>query len=246
MPTVLITGCSSGIGRATAKRFHSAGWNVVATMRNPDAETQLTGLDNMLVAALDVTDPVSIEAAVAVATERFGEIDVLVNNAGYGAYGAVESVPRDSIVRQFNTNVIGLLDVTKAVLGQFRERGSGVIVNVSSMGGKITLPLGALYHGTKFAVEGISEAMTFELGAIGAQMKIVEPGIIDTDFSGRSMDISMDPDHPEYQPVINALLSASSAEGRPSSPPEAVAEVIFTAATDFDQHIRAVHFVAQA
>ena len=240
MPTVLITGCSSGIGRATAKRFQAEGWNVVATMRNADAETELSELENTLVAALDVTDPASIEAAVDAGVERFGDIDVLVNNAGYGAYGAVESVPRDSIVRQFNTNVIGLLDVTKAVLGQFRERGSGVIVNVSSMGGKVTMPLGALYHGTKFAVEGISEAMTFELGAIGTKMKIVEPGIVATDFAGRSMDINVDPEHAEYQPVIAALMAASQAEGRFSSAPEDVAGVIFTAATDGTDQLRYV------
>lgn len=238
MPTAMITGCSTGIGRAAAKKFQAEGWNVVATMRNPDAETELTGLDNTLVAALDVTDPASIERAVSAAGERFGGVDVLVNNAGYGAYGALESTPREKIVRQFDTNVIGLLDVTKAVLPQFRQRGSGVIVNISSMGGKVTMPLGALYHGTKFAVEGISEAMTYELAAIGTAMKIVEPGIIETDFSGRSMDISMDPDQTEYQPVINALLGASSAEGRTSSPPEAVAEVIFTAATDGTDQLR--------
>ncbi|MEM7286331.1 MAG: SDR family oxidoreductase [Actinomycetota bacterium] len=240
MSTVLITGCSTGIGRATAKRFQSEGWNVVATMRDPGADTELAALENVLVAELDVTDPATIDAAVAAASDRFGQIDVLVNNAGYGAYGPVESVPRESIVRQFDTNVIGMLDVTKAVLGAFRERGSGVIVNVSSMGGRITLPLGALYHGTKFAVEGISEAMTYELAAIGTRMKIVEPGIVDTDFSGRSMDINMNPDHAEYQPVINALVAASQAEGRFSSAPEDVAAVIFGAATDGTDQLRYV------
>lgn len=240
MPTVLITGCSTGIGRAAAERFQAEGWNVVATMRNPDAETDLTALDNVLVAALDVTDPASIEATVNAANQHFGGIDVVVNNAGYGAYGPLESTPREKIVRQFNTNVIGLLDVTKAVLPQFRERGSGVIVNISSMGGKITMPLGSLYHGTKFAVEGISEALTYELGAIGAQMKIVEPGIVATDFSGRSMDISMNPEHEEYQPVINGLLTASSAEGRFSSEPADIADVIFTAATDGTDQLRYV------
>lgn len=240
VPTVLITGCSTGIGRAAAERFQAEGWNVVATMRNPDAETDLTALDNVLVAALDVTDPASIDATVNAANERFGGIDVVVNNAGYGAYGPLESTPREKIVRQFNTNVIGLLDVTKAVLPQFRGRGSGVIVNISSMGGKITMPLGSLYHGTKFAVEGISEALTYELGAIGAQMKIVEPGIVATDFSGRSMDISMNPEHEEYQPVINGLLTASSAEGRFSSEPADIADVIFTAATDGTDQLRYV------
>ena len=240
MSTVLITGCSSGIGRSTAVRFQSEGWNVVATMRNPDAETELRTLDHTLVVALDVTVPSSIDAAVAAARDRFGDIDVLVNNAGYGAYGPVESVPRESIVRQFDTNVIGLLDVTKAVLGHFRQRGSGVIVNVSSMGGRITLPLGTLYHGTKFAVEGISEAMTYELSAIGTRMKIVEPGLVATDFSGRSMDINIDPDHAEYQPVVDALLAASQAEGRFTSSPDHVAGVIFTAATDGTDQLRYV------
>lgn len=240
MSTVLITGCSSGIGRAAAKRFQAEGWNVVATMRNPDGETELAELSDTLVVALDVTDASTIDAAVAAGMERFGGIDVLVNNAGYGAYGPVESTPREKIVRQFETNVLGLLDVTKAVLPLFRQRGSGVIVNLSSMGGKITLPLGALYHGTKFAVEGISEAMTYELAAIGTTIKLVEPGIVATEFSGRSMDLSIDPEHTEYQPVIDALVTASQAEGRFSSSPEDVAGVIFTAATDGTDQLRYV------
>ncbi|MEM9562593.1 MAG: SDR family oxidoreductase [Actinomycetota bacterium] len=240
MSTILITGCSSGIGRAAAMRFQREGWNVVATMRNPDAETELTELADTLVVALDVTDQASIDAAVAAGVDRFGDIDVLVNNAGYGAYGPVESTPREKIVRQFETNVIGLLDVTKAVLPRFRQRGRGVIVNVSSMGGRITLPLGALYHGTKFAVEGISEAMTYELGAIGTTIKLVEPGIVATDFSGRSMDLSINPEHTEYQPVIDALVAASQAEGRFSSTPDDVAGVIFTAATDGTDQLRYV------
>ncbi|MEM9036706.1 MAG: SDR family oxidoreductase [Actinomycetota bacterium] len=240
MPTVLITGCSSGIGRATAKRFQSAGWNVAATMRDPGAETELTQLDDVLVTALDVTDADSIDAAVAASTARFGAIDVLVNNAGYGAYGPVESVSRGSVVRQYDTNVIGVIDTMRAVLGQFRERGSGVIVNVSSMGGRITLPLGALYHGTKFAIEGISEAMTYELRAIGTRMKLVEPGIVATDFSGRSMDLTIDPEHTQYQPVIEALVAAREAGGRVSSSAEDVAEVIFAAATDGTDQLRYV------
>ncbi|MEO1059425.1 MAG: SDR family oxidoreductase, partial [Actinomycetota bacterium] len=234
---------STGIGRATAKHFAANGRNVVATMRAPDAESDrddpLTDVAGVLVTRLDVTDLASIDAAVALGTERFGAIDVVVNNAGYGAYGPLESTPREKIVRQFDTNVIGLFDVTKAVLPQMRTRGSGTIVNVSSMGGKITMPLGSLYHGTKFAVEGLSEALSFELGAIGVQMKIVEPGIITTDFSGRSMDLSVDPELTEYAPVVQGLIAASQAD-RTTSSPELVAEIIFDAATDGTDQLRYV------
>src|SRR5690606_19782756 len=125
--------------------------------------------------------------------------DVVVNNAGYGAYGPLEAFDRESIARQFNTNVIGLLDVTKAVLPHFRENKSGMFINISSIGGKITFPLGSLYHGTKFAVEGISESLRYELENIGAQIKIVEPGAIATDFAGRSFDFKNGEGMPEYQ-----------------------------------------------
>ena len=236
--TVLITGASSGIGRAAARRFHDEGWNVVATMRNPDAETELSALDNVLVTRLDVTDPASIETAVSESIDRFGAIDVLVNNAGYGAYGPLEATTRDKIVRQFDTNVIGLLDTTKAVLPHFRARHSGTIVNISSMGGKITLPLGSLYHGTKFAVEGISESLSFEMEAIGVKVKIIEPGMIDTDFGGRSLDLSFDPSMEEYQPVLAGLMAETSNPDASSSSPELVASVIFDAVTDGTDQLR--------
>ncbi len=123
--TILITGASSGIGRATAKFFIEKEWNVVATMRNPDSETELKDLDNVLLGRLDVLDPDSIEKAVAGSIQRFGRIDVLVNNAGYGAFGPLEAFSRENIIRQFNTNVIGLMDVTRAVLPHFRSNKSG-------------------------------------------------------------------------------------------------------------------------
>ena len=156
--TILITGASTGIGKVTAKHFQSNGWNVIATMRTPEKETELSGLDRVLVTRLDVTDSASIETAVAEGIAKFGGIDVLMNNAGYGAYGPLEAFPMDNIRKQFDTNVIGLLEVTKAVLPHFRTRKSGIIVNISSIGGRMTFPLGTLYHGTKFAVEGLSEA----------------------------------------------------------------------------------------
>ena len=172
--TVLITGSSIGIGKATAELFHRNGWQVVATMRNPAAGKELAELDNLLVAKLDVTDEGSIRSAVTTAVERFGGVDVLVNNAGYGAYGVLEATSVESMRQQFETNVIGPLAMTKAVVPGFRKQGGGVIVNVSSIAGRLTLPFGALYCGSKFAVEGISESLTYEMREIGVRVKVVE------------------------------------------------------------------------
>ena len=140
--TILITGASSGIGKETAIYFHEQGWNVIATMRKPELEKELTELDNVYVTRLDVTDPESISRAVSDGIERFGKVDVLLNNAGYGAYGPLEAFPMENIRRQFDTNVIGLLEATKALLPHFRSNRSGTIINVSSIGGKMTFPLG--------------------------------------------------------------------------------------------------------
>lgn len=235
--TILITGASSGIGKDTARLFAQNGWNVVATMRSPDQESELVGQDNILVTRLDVTDPQSISSAVGAAVERFGQIDVLLNNAGYGAYGPLEAFPMDRIRRQFDTNVLGLLETTKAVLPLMRAQKSGMIVNVSSIGGQMTFPLGALYHGTKFAVEGISEALHFELEAAGIKVKIVEPGMINTDFGGRSFDMVNDENMLEYQPVIQALFGAWSG-GQTASEPRVVSDVIWTAVTDGTNQLR--------
>ena len=126
----------------------------------PENETELNKLENVQLEKLDVLDLASIDKAIKNGISKFGRIDVLLNNAGYGAYGPLESYPRENILRQFNTNVIGLLDVTQAILPHFRVNKTGVIINISSIGGQMTFPLGTLYHGTKFAVEGISEALT--------------------------------------------------------------------------------------
>ncbi len=238
--TILITGASSGIGRVTAELFHRRGWNVIATMRNPSKEAELTQFENVLVTRLDVTEEGSIAAAVAGGIERFGQIDVLLNNAGYGAYGPLEAFPMERIRRQFDTNVIGLLAVTKAVLPHMRANGSGCVVNISSIGGQITFPLGTLYHGTKFAVEGLSESLHYELAAAGIKVKIVEPGLIATDFGGRSFDFVNDESMAEYQPVVQALFSAWGSEemAARTSPPSVVADVILTAVTDDTDTLR--------
>jgi NAD(P)-dependent dehydrogenase (short-subunit alcohol dehydrogenase family) len=236
--TILITGASSGIGRACATYFQARGWNVVATMRSPRQETELGRLERVLVTHLDVLDIDSIHAAVAAGIERFGGIDVLLNNAGYGAYGPLEATPLASIRRQFDVNVIGVLATTQAVLPHFRRQRGGVIVNVSSIGGKITFPLGTLYHGTKFAVEGLSEALHYELEPLGVRVKIVEPGMVSTDFAGRSLEFNNDPALGEYQPLVQSLLAALGPMAEQASSAELVAAVIHEAATDGTQRLR--------
>ena len=165
--TILITGASSGIGKATAKKFQNEGWNVIATMRSPEKEEELNQLDNILVTQLDVQDTATIKSAIDAGLERFGKIDVVLNNAGYGLMGTFESADDASIRRQFDVNVFGLFDVTKAALPHFRENKSGLFINISSIGGKMTFPLMPLYHSTKFAVEGFSESLHYELSSAG-------------------------------------------------------------------------------
>jgi len=238
--TIFITGASSGIGRATAQYFHAKGWNVVATLRDPAQAGDLAALPQVLVSRLDVTDAATVAAAVGAAHERFGGIDVLLNNAGYGAYGPLEAFDMDGVRRQFDTNVIGLLEVTKAVLPGLRARGKGVIVNISSIGGRMTFPLGSLYHGTKFAVEGLSEALQYELEPLGIRVKIVEPGMIATDFGGRSFDFRQTAELTDYQPVVDKFFSVlGSAEmAATASPPSVVSEAVWGAVTDDTPRLR--------
>jgi len=236
--TILITGASSGIGKTTARYFQERGWNVVATMRRPENEQELMALKNVLVTRLDVQDAASIRSAVEAGIARFKKIDVLLNNAGYGAFGPLEASPMEKIRRQFDVNVIGLLETTKAVLPHFRANRSGVIVNVSSVGGKMTFPLGTLYHGTKFAVEGLSEALSWEMEAIGVKVKIVEPGAIKTDFAGRSFDFSNDEAMVEYHPLVKKMLAIVDNLVNSGADPIVVARAIYEAATDGTNQLR--------
>ena len=236
--TILITGSSSGIGKETAKYFHQKGWNVVATMRSPEKEKELTDLNNVLVTKLEVQDKATIESGIKAGIDKFGDIDVLMNNAGYGTYGTLESMTTENIRRQFDVNVIGLLETTKAILPHFRAKKSGILINISSIGGKMAFPLGTLYHGTKFAVEGISEALSFELSAIGVKTKIVEPGVIATDFGGRSFSFLNDESLTEYQPLVQKFMSTFETANASPSPASLVAEVIYQAATDGTEQLR--------
>ncbi len=178
---VLITGCSTGIGRATALRLAGAGWNVYATARRPEtlAELQAAGCETL---ALDVTDEQSMQAAVAHVEQAEGAVGVLINNAGYSQSGALETVPMEAMRRQFETNVFGLVRLTQLVLPKMRAQHWGKIVNLGSMGGRLSFPGGGHYHATKHALEAISDALRFELRGFGIDVVLLEPGLITTEF----------------------------------------------------------------
>ena len=184
---VLITGCSTGIGRAAAERLHEAGHTVYASARDLAAIEDL-GARGMKTVTLDVTDDASIVAAVAQVMGDAGRIDVLVNNAGYGLYGPIEQQPMSEIRRQFDTNVLGLIRLTQEVLPHMRAQGAGRILNVSSMGGRITLPGGGLYHASKYAVEAISDALRIELAEFGIDVVLIEPGPVRTPWAATAME----------------------------------------------------------
>ena len=241
--TILITGASSGIGLATAKRFAREGWNVVATMRSPADVAELAKLgDQVLVTRLDVQDLASIDAAVAAAIAKFGAIDVLVNNAGFGLMGIFESLSREQIRQQFDVNVIGVMDVTRAVLPQMRKQKSGVIINVSSRAGIIAQPMISLYSASKFALEGFSEALSFELAAVGIAVKIIQPsgGITSTKFGDRTAKeaapLSPPADYDAFVAATRKTFATMLSAAKTDTPD--VADVIFTAATDGTDKLR--------
>lgn len=234
--TVLITGTSSGIGRAAAKCFAGNGWNVVATMRNPSAEAELVQLNDVRVIRLDVKDPHSIRRAIEEGIARFGRIDALVNNAGFGQYGLFEAIPREKIQEQFDVNVFGVMDVTRAILPHFRKNKGGMIVNVSSGAGLFTLPMISLYCASKFALEGFSEALAYELGSQNIAVKLIKPhgGVSSTHFSERSdWDLAKDASLAAYDGfVARTGESFARMTAARTTHSDDVAKVIFAAATD--------------
>jgi NAD(P)-dependent dehydrogenase (short-subunit alcohol dehydrogenase family) len=227
---VLITGCSTGIGRATAERLADDGWNVHATARKLEAIEDL-GRKGCTVTELDVTDERSMERAVE-EVEKDGPIGALINNAGYSQSGAIETIPMDSVRRQFETNVFGLMRMCQLVLPGMRGAGSGKIVNLSSMGGKLTFPGGGVYHATKHAVEALSDALRFEVKGFGIDVVVIEPGLIVTEF-GETAAGSLDEvdEHGPYA-KFNADVAKVTAEAykggmaRFGAGPDAVAEKI--------------------
>ncbi len=178
---MLVTGCSSGIGHATAKHLAAAGHTVYATARRPESIADLAGAGCKTL-ALDVTDEASMKAAVEAVEAAEGTVGALVNNAGYSQSGAVESIPMDRLRAQFETNVFGLVRMCQLVLPGMRRRGQGRIVNISSMGGRLVFPGGGAYHGTKYAVEALSDALRYEVKGFGVHVVLIEPGLITTEF----------------------------------------------------------------
>lgn len=181
-----VTGSSTGLGRAIVEELTAVGEYVVATARDPGTLSALEGNGKLMTARVDVTNPDELSAAVAAGVARFGRIDVLVNNAGYGLFGAFEEISDSDARRQFEVNVFGLFAATRAVLPTMRRQGSGHIINISSVGGRVAFPSLSVYHATKFAVEGMSESLAQEVAPFGVKVTIVEPGSFRTDWSGRS------------------------------------------------------------
>ncbi|MDO9369355.1 MAG: SDR family oxidoreductase [Sphingopyxis sp.] len=240
--TILITGCSSGFGRATAKRFADAGWNVVATMRNTQSAGDLAERENILVTPLDVQDRESITAAIAAGIARFGAIDALVNNAGFGLHGIFEETPRDKVMEQFDVNLFGAMDTIRAILPHFRERKAGAIVNISSGAGVFALPASTLYNSSKFALEGFSEALAYELAPLGIIVKIVEPGgVLETGFLNRANEerdsTSKIADYTAVSAAVAEIFKNLAADRQETTSAQ-VADVIFTAVTDGTDQMR--------
>lgn len=238
--SVLITGCSSGIGAAAARHFSDQGWNVAATMRNPADGAALAKLPGVRILALDVTDDRSVRDTVAVAAKEFGTIDAVVNNAGFGAFGPFEPASQALIDRQFKTNVFGVFNVVRAVLPGMRAARRGVIVNVTSIGGLLTLPLNSIYHATKFAVDGFSEGLRYELEPFGIAVKVVAPGGVATDFAGRSLSVTFEADGGPYADTIAKVSAAFAGRRGNHSTAAAIAAVIYRAATDGTNQLRYV------
>jgi NAD(P)-dependent dehydrogenase (short-subunit alcohol dehydrogenase family) len=241
--TILITGCSSGFGKASAREFARQGWNVIATMRRPEEETELNRLADTLVARLDVQDPATIDSAIASGIARFGRIDALVNNAGFGLFGLFEATPRAKIAEQFDVNVFGVMDVTRAILPHFRKNKSGIILNVGSGAGIFTLPMLSLYCASKFALEGFTEAISYELASQNITVKMIEPGgVVSTKFGQRSgAESSQNAVLPDYDAFVAHTHEVfARLRGARLATEEEVARVIFEAATDGTARLRYV------
>jgi len=236
--TIFITGSSSGLGRATAKLFAAKGWQVIATMRNPDKEVELAKLSGVVLRPLDITDREQIERAV-VGAVAAGGVDVVFNNAGYGLAGPLEGLTDEQLLRMVNTNLLGAIRTTKAFIPHFRAKRAGVFINTTSIGGLMTVPFNSIYHATKWALEGWSESMAFELNQFGIGMKTISPGGMRTDFFTRSFDTGR---HAAYDSLVDKVMSAVTDPTQMAaySTPDQIAEVVYEAATDGKDQLRYV------
>lgn len=231
--TVLITGCSSGIGRETANYFHEKGWNVIATMRNPDQRhTTLHSKEGIDLQHLDVTDIGTIRQVVQYAVEKYGVIDAVVNNAGYALVGPVEGCSHEKVEKQFATNVAGLMDVVREVIPVMRKQNGGTIINLASIGGKMSFPFYSIYNSTKWAIEGFSEGLRYELKPFGIKVRIIEPGLIKTDFYEGSMDMAREEGLVAYDELQTLAMRNMDKTVQKGSGSRTVAKTIYKAAVD--------------
>jgi NAD(P)-dependent dehydrogenase (short-subunit alcohol dehydrogenase family) len=236
--SIFITGSSTGLGKAAAALFAAKGWRVIATMRNPEHGAELAKLPGVTVLALDVTQPAQIQAAARQALE-LGPLDVVFNNAGYGLAGPLEATSDAELVRQIDTNLLGVIRTTQAFIPHFRARRSGLFITTTSIGGLVAYPFNSVYHATKWALEGWSESMAYELSKLGIGIKTVSPGGIKTDFQGRSLSIVQ---HPAYAESVNKVYATFLDPARVASysTAEQIAEVVYEAATDGKSQLRYV------
>lgn len=236
MKTIFITGTSTGLGKASVKLFADKGWKVIATMRNPQNADETFNHENITVLPMDVTNTTQIEKTIKEAL-ALGPVDVVFNNAGYGLAGPFEGASDNQIVSNITTNLLGVMRVTKAFLPHFRERQNGLFIATTSIGGSITLPFNSVYHATKFALEGWSESLSYELSKFGIKVKTIAPGGIATDFAGRSLDLSQ---HEAYKDLMDKVVSVfmNPERSKEYSSAEQIAEVVYEAATDGKSKIK--------
>ncbi|MFY1649712.1 oxidoreductase [Solwaraspora sp. WMMB762] len=223
----IVTGASSGIGEATARKLQAMGYDVYAVARRLDRIAPLADVGIRPVRT-DVTDDAALVDLVEQVLAESGRVDVLVNNAGYGSFGAVEEVPMDEARRQFDVNVFGLARLTQLVLPQMRRQGSGRIVNISSVGGKLYEPLGGWYHATKFAVEGLSDSMRMELAPLGIDVVVIQPGAIATEWpviAGQHL-LATSGHGPYADQAARSAAIFAVEDGGPASPPSVVADAV--------------------
>lgn len=234
MKTIFITGASSGLGKATAKLFSAKGWNVIATMRSPSKEAELGRLPNVTILELDVSDPLQIgEVVDGICAET--PIDVVLNNAGYALTGPLEASSEEQVIAQINTNQLGAILVTKAFIPHFRARKSGMFLTTTSIGGLVAFPLNAVYHATKWALEGFAESLAFELKQFNVTVKTISPGSIKSDFMGKAQMVQDE----NYAGIFQKMLAMFDGSS-PGSEPEQIAQVVYEAASDGKEQLRYV------
>lgn len=235
--TVLITGCSSGIGKQTALYFANKGWNVIATARNKELLDKELVHENITTHVLDVTNTTHIADIVTFIQTQYGGVDVLVNNAGYGSIGPFEAANVDDIQKQFDVNVFGVMALTRSFLPQLRA-GKGTIISISSIGGRMSFPLYSLYHSTKWALEGFMESLQYELDFHDVRVKLVEPGPIQSEFNGTSQKLLKKANLNMYNEFVAKIYPIMQSAGIGGKLPIEVAKVIYRAANSRSHKLR--------